>query len=147
MLTHGEIGSPCLDTLDQIIGRSLSMLKWFGVPGQSMVWSHYNTVNILENSHNKPSIAHSQWWEIASHNSLTMGRYRIPHSKVHGANMGPTWDLLAPDGSHVGPMNLAIRDVFCEIKAWSMFSLQHWVQYPARTDLSISRPDCNMVKA
>ena len=31
-----------------------------------------------------------------------------PDSKVHGANMGPTWVLLAPGGSHVGPMNLAI---------------------------------------
>ena len=29
-------------------------------------------------------------------------------SKVHGANMGPTWVLSAPGGSHVGPMNLAI---------------------------------------
>ena len=32
-----------------------------------------------------------------------------PDSKVHGANMGPTWVLLAPDGPHVGPMNFAIR--------------------------------------
>ena len=32
-------------------------------------------------------------------------------SKVHGANMGPTWVLLAQDGPHVGPMSLAIRDV------------------------------------
>ena len=24
--------------------------------------------------------------------------------------MGPTWVLLAPDGPHVGPMNLAIRE-------------------------------------
>ena len=30
-------------------------------------------------------------------------------SKVHGANMGPTWVLSAPDGPHVGPMSLAIR--------------------------------------
>ena len=29
-------------------------------------------------------------------------------SKIHGANMGPTWVLSAPDGPHVGPMNLAI---------------------------------------
>ena len=28
---------------------------------------------------------------------------------VHGADMGPTWVLSAPDGPHVGPMNLAIR--------------------------------------
>ena len=35
---------------------------------------------------------------------------RIPDSKVHGANMGPTWVLSAPDGPHVGPMNLAMRD-------------------------------------
>ena len=32
-------------------------------------------------------------------------------SKVHGANMGPTWVLSAPDGPRVGPMNLAIRDI------------------------------------
>ena len=32
-----------------------------------------------------------------------------PDSKVHGANMGPTWVLSAPDGPHVGPINLAIR--------------------------------------
>ena len=30
-------------------------------------------------------------------------------SKVHGANMGPTWVLSAPDGLHFGPMKLAIR--------------------------------------
>ena len=35
--------------------------------------------------------------------------YQYPDSKVHGANMGPTWVLSAPDGPHVGPMNLAIR--------------------------------------
>ena len=35
----------------------------------------------------------------------------IPDSKVHVANMEPTWVLSAPDGPHVGPMNLAIRDV------------------------------------
>ena len=32
-------------------------------------------------------------------------------SKVHGANVGPTWVLSAPDGPHVGPMNLAIWEV------------------------------------
>ena len=34
--------------------------------------------------------------------------YNNPDSKVHGANMGPTWILSAPDGPHVCPMNLAI---------------------------------------
>ena len=37
----------------------------------------------------------------------------IPDSKVHGANMGPAWVLSAPDGPHIGPMNLAISDVLC----------------------------------
>ena len=31
-----------------------------------------------------------------------------PYRNVHWANMGPTWVLSAPDGPHVGPMNLAI---------------------------------------
>ena len=29
-----------------------------------------------------------------------------PNKKVHGANMGITWALSAPDGPHVRPMNL-----------------------------------------
>ena len=33
-----------------------------------------------------------------------------PDSKVHDATTGRTWVLSAPGGSHVGPMNLAIRD-------------------------------------
>ena len=33
-----------------------------------------------------------------------------PDSKVHGSNMGPTWVLSAPDGPHIGPMNLGIRE-------------------------------------
>ena len=32
-----------------------------------------------------------------------------PDNQVHEANMGPTWVLSAPDGPHVGLMNLAIR--------------------------------------
>ena len=55
--------------------------------------------------------------------------------------MGPTWVLLAPDGPHVGPMNLAIREylapmdgrwrsffeyvVFFLIQVWSIFHLCH----------------------
>ena len=36
----------------------------------------------------------------------------IPDSKIHEANMGPTWVLSAPDGPHVGLINLAIRDLY-----------------------------------
>ena len=35
-----------------------------------------------------------------------------PDSKVHGANMRPTWVLSAPDEPHDGPMNLAIREAY-----------------------------------
>ena len=45
---------------------------------------------------------------------------RIPDSKVHGANMGPTWVLSAPVGPHVGPMNLAIRDAFHRVRGPSL---------------------------
>ena len=31
--------------------------------------------------------------------------------------MGPTWVLSAPDGPHVGPMNLAIRDIIAYTRA------------------------------
>ena len=35
----------------------------------------------------------------------------IPDSKVHGANMGLTWGRQDPGGPHVGPINLAIREI------------------------------------
>ena len=34
-------------------------------------------------------------------------RKNIPDSNVYVANLGPTWVLSAPDGPHVGPMNLS----------------------------------------
>ena len=39
----------------------------------------------------------------------------VPDSKVHGADMGPTWVLSAPDGPHAGPLSLAIRDVLSDM--------------------------------
>ena len=36
-----------------------------------------------------------------------------PDCKVHGTYMGPTWGRQDPGGPHVGPMNLAIREVSC----------------------------------
>ena len=35
----------------------------------------------------------------------------IPDSKVHGANMGPTWGQQDPGGPHVGHVNLVIWDI------------------------------------
>ena len=34
--------------------------------------------------------------------------YSHPNSKVHGANMGPTWGRQDPGGPHVSPINFAI---------------------------------------
>ena len=39
-------------------------------------------------------------------------RGAYPDSKVHEANMGPTWVLSALGGPHVGPINFAIRVVY-----------------------------------
>ena len=41
-----------------------------------------------------------------------------PDSKVHGANMGPIWVFSAPDGPHVGPMNLATMAAMPNILIW-----------------------------
>ena len=42
----------------------------------------------------------------------------FPHSKVHGAYMGPNWGRQDPDGPHVGPMILAIWIVMMQIQSW-----------------------------
>ena len=50
--------------------------------------------------------------------SMEMGFYFMtvaregPDSKVHGANVGPSWGRQDPSGPHVGHMNFAIWDVF-----------------------------------
>ena len=46
--------------------------------------------------------------------------YSLPDSKVHGASMGPTWVLSAPNGTHIGPMNLAIMAVAEDVESISM---------------------------
>ena len=43
--------------------------------------------------------------------AVSLGTGMDPDSKVHGANMGPTWVMSAPQGLHVAPINLAIRGV------------------------------------
>ena len=51
-------------------------------------------------------------WQVCA--SLT----HDPDNKVHGAIMGPTWDLSVPDGPHVGPMKLGIGGVTAEENCW-----------------------------
>ena len=41
--------------------------------------------------------------------TVPIKRHLYPDSKVHWANMGPTWVLSTPVGPHVSRMNLAIR--------------------------------------
>ena len=52
---------------------------------------------------------HAKIWNLWLSISLMDTLYN-PDSRVNGANMGPTWVLSAPDGPHIGPMNLAIRE-------------------------------------
>ena len=59
------------------------------------------------------------WHILCWYNLISTSIFEIVHcdwsyildSKFRVANMGPTWVLTAPGGPHVGPMNLAIRDV------------------------------------
>ena len=61
------------------------------------------------------SIADLSQWCVITRASIVYKRNRVscvlnfPDRKVDEAIMGPTWVLSAPDGPHVGPMNIAIR--------------------------------------
>ena len=62
------------------------------------------------------------WQSLCSYELLFSSlRQYIPDSKVQGANMGSIWALLAPDGPHVDPMNLAIRDPTNYAHGWHRF--------------------------
>ena len=68
-------------------------------------------------------------------------KYTFPDSKVHGANMGPTSVLSAPDGPHVGPMNLAIR----LLQTWTI--RVQWDVRPTAIEDMLATSSHNMVKA
>ena len=51
-------------------------------------------------------VTHSNFYNESE--SGLNGYWDYPDSKVHGANMGSTWVLSAPDGHHVGPLNHAV---------------------------------------
>ena len=57
--------------------------------------------------------------------------YCTPDSKVHGDNIWPTWVLSAPDGPHVGPIDLAIRDSYL-MKLTSLTNLLFHSSVPHR---------------
>ena len=100
------------------------------------VWCLCNTVNLLLNPHKRHTIAHPWGWGVFCEFNLWLScvpfaavynatwYWTIPDNKVHGANMGPTWVLSAPDGPHVGPMNLAIRDVVVALDCIRLYI--HW---------------------
>ena len=86
--------------------------------------SRYQTYNHIDVAHVTPHLFALYWlvpylliyghWRAHDINmyiplTLRNARCMTPDSKVHGANRGPSWVLLAPDVPHVGSMNLAIR--------------------------------------
>ena len=68
--------------------------------------------------------------EYEFHLMLLTGKF--PDSKIHGANMGPTWVLSAPGGPHVRPINLVIKVL--SLKEWrnsseKVFLLSVWMGF------------------
>ena len=61
--------------------------------------ARHHVSNIPEHDRDHRS---AQYWPQSIH---------IPDSKVHGANIGPTWGRQDLGGPHVGPMSIAIRDL------------------------------------
>ena len=59
--------------------------------------------------------------------SLHVIKQYNPDSKILGDNMGPTWVLSAPDGPHVGPMNLAIRGGWATVDAVNTVRVLLWI--------------------
>ena len=85
------------------------------------IWYNFhksNNVLIIMNLSSKANVLFvqmtDQWFLHPEHH---------PDSKVHGANMRPTWVLSAPDGPHVGPRNLAIGAVMQICFSWEFIVL------------------------
>ena len=80
------------------------------------LWNLYSGAKLVRNAELFTVILLLLWWYFSFMCyfifwNISTEVERFPDSKVHGANMGPTWVLSAPGGPHVGPTNLAIRVV------------------------------------
>ena len=64
-----------------------------------------------------PTMWHPHFWSLYVQIRVLspIRRQAAPDNKVHGAHMGPTWVLSAPDGPHVGPMNLSCYQGLSEL--------------------------------
>ena len=96
---------------DWSLGCAIQFLVVHGNPS-------YEVVNVCISLFKSCSINRSLWkLTIGIWTSIGAGQFpglwqvmhTYPDNKVHGANMGSTWVLLAPDGPHISPMNLVIR--------------------------------------
>ena len=81
-----------------------------GMNSKQYIWDIFRETNYVETKRNI-TLSH-----IPYQTKRPMSD--VPDSKVHVANIGPTWVLSSPDRPHDGPMNLAIRgymsfDIMC----------------------------------
>ena len=93
-------------------------------------WTPGSLFHKVNSCHDIYFIVKFSWWSFLHIGLLGWYGIMVPDSKVHGANMGPTWVQLAPDGPHVGPMNFAIRGVHTLLAAsewrhWQLSLLSH----------------------
>ena len=77
--------------------------------GTAMLYFKWDHVPQLPNQYFSVVWGFEWYLQQLNKKRFTQCFYDLPDSKVYGANMGPTWVLSAPDGPHVGSMNLAIR--------------------------------------
>ena len=100
----------------------------FSIPRHTALWSFYLISSeskqacvqkhIQADSNHTIKALHHWFYVLRLAEKQASNAEMIPDSIVHGANMGPTWVLPAPDGPHVGPMNLAIRGVHAMTSSW-----------------------------
>ena len=74
------------------------------------------------------------WWTI-----FPVLIWRIPDSKVHGANMGPILGRQDPGRPHVGPMNFAIWDMLSVYFSGNMFEIS-FTMFPKIQNINTSWP-------
>ena len=106
---HASVNSVAYSAPNHYLNKCWVIDNW--ALGNKLQWHFkYKTFHSLKCSwnHRLRNGGHFVMGEIIELRQVAINKY-YPDSKVHGANMGPTWVLSVPDGPHVGPMNLAIR--------------------------------------
>ena len=118
-----------METLSTLLAYCEGNLSFTGHDNLCMTMSVHRIKGSIYKTELAAAVQMKNSQQMQAYCTLVFYTISNPDSKVHGANMGPTWGWQDPGGPHLGHMNLAIWEEFTE------FDTVPQLAHPSQLDL------------